>query len=237
MSFPPRGRHGLTRRESGPVCGESQFPRTAAWTQRRRVATSVEAGSAPSVLIDEHGAEMDRRREGHTRGVMPGRERHAAPCCLLRASRTGRSSCRLCQANEALAGRMPASPGSSPANVSSATSAAAMPHDSALKVFGDPKVGWPGARATATARGSAWKAAIAHRHMELRQRRASYRGWLGAHSAVQNPDGTPTMRHGKPDDRSFVFRRADARSSTTGTCSGCAAPASDSYAARSVRTR
>ena len=31
--------------------------------------------------------------------------------------------------------------------------------------------------------------------------------WLGAHSAVQNPDGTPHIRYGRPDDRSFLFLR------------------------------
>ena len=35
--------------------------------------------------------------------------------------------------------------------------------------------------------------------------------WMGAHSAVQNPDGTPHMRHGRADDRSFVFRRSEAK--------------------------
>ncbi len=34
---------------------------------------------------------------------------------------------------------------------------------------------------------------------------------MGAHSAVQNPDGTPHQRYGKADDRSFVFQRSDAK--------------------------
>ena len=107
-------------------------------------------------------------------------------------------------------------------NVSSATSAAAMPHESGLAVFGDPRDGPPGAPGTARARHcvdggyrltGTWSFASGGRHK-----------WLGAHSATQNPDGTPLMRYGKPDDRSFVFS-ADARSSTTGRCSACAAPA------------
>jgi indole-3-acetate monooxygenase len=54
-------------------------------------------------------------------------------------------------------------------------------------------------------------------------------GWLGAHSAVQNPDGTPHMRYGKPDDRSFVFARSEAKITDDWHVLGLRGTGSDTY--------
>jgi alkylation response protein AidB-like acyl-CoA dehydrogenase len=115
-------------------------------------------------------------------------------------------------------------------NVSSATSAAAMPHDAALKVFGHANVGlaWGARHGNSKAirvdggyrLTGKWSFASGGRHTG---------GWLGAHSAVQNPDGTPHMRYGKPDDRSFVFRRSDAKIIDDWQVLGLRGTGSDSY--------
>src|SRR5205823_14808746 len=54
-------------------------------------------------------------------------------------------------------------------------------------------------------------------------------GRLGAHSAVQSPDGTPHMRYGKRDDRSFVFRRDDDKIIDGWHVLGLRGTGSDSY--------
>jgi alkylation response protein AidB-like acyl-CoA dehydrogenase len=95
-------------------------------------------------------------------------------------------------------------------NVSSASSAAAMPHEAAAAIFDGPDAGlaWgarhnsskairveAGYRLTGT-----WSYASGSRHTK----------WIGAHSAVQNPDGTPHIRYGRPDDRTFLFLKEQA---------------------------
>ena len=95
-------------------------------------------------------------------------------------------------------------------NVSSASSAAAMPHHAAAAIFDGPRAGlaWGaihgnsrairvdgGYRLTGT-----WSFASGSRHTT----------WIGAHSAVQNPDGTPHIRYGRPDVRSILFLREQA---------------------------
>ena len=104
-----------------------------------------------------------------------------------------------------------------------------MPHETALAVFGRPDKGlaWGarhnnskairvegGYRLTGT-----WGFASGGRHT----------GWLGAHSAVQNPDGTPHMRYGKPDDRSFVFARSEAAITDDWHVLGLRGTGSDTY--------
>jgi alkylation response protein AidB-like acyl-CoA dehydrogenase len=197
------------------------------------VATSAEERArALQPLIDEHGAEMDRRREV-TQEVVDALVGQDMLRLLLPKSLGGQEIHLLdyAKANEALAwADASVAWFINQSNVSSATSAAAMPHDAALKVFGDPKVGlaWGarhgkskairvegGYRLTGT-----WSFASGGRHTG---------GWLGAHSAVQNPDGTPHMRYGKPDDRSFVFRRADARIIDDWHVLGLRGTGSDSY--------
>jgi alkylation response protein AidB-like acyl-CoA dehydrogenase len=114
-------------------------------------------------------------------------------------------------------------------NVSSATSAAAMPPASALKVFGEAREGlaWGakhnksrairvegGYRLTGT-----WSFASGGRHTR----------WLGAHSACQNEDGTPHTKHGRPDDRSFVFLRSEAKITDDWYVLGLRGTGSDTY--------
>ena len=103
---------------------------------------------------------------------------------------------------------MPASPGSS----TSPTSPRPPPPPPCrtrrpLAFFGNPGVGlawgarYGGSQAIRVEGGyrlsGTWSFASGGRHTT----------WMGAHSAVQNPDGTPHQRYGKPDDRSFVFKR------------------------------
>ena len=64
-----------------------------------------------------------------------------------------------------------------------------------------------------------WSFASGGRHTRL----------LGAHSNVQNPDGTPHMRHGRPDDRSFIFLRAEAKITDDWYVLGLRGTGSDTY--------
>jgi alkylation response protein AidB-like acyl-CoA dehydrogenase len=54
--------------------------------------------------------------------------------------------------------------------------------------------------------------------------------WLGAHSAVQNPDGSAHIRYGRPDVRTFLFLRSDARIIDDWHVLGMRGTGSDSYA-------
>ena len=114
-------------------------------------------------------------------------------------------------------------------NVSMATSAASMPHEAAAAMFEGPYAGlaWGarhdkskairvegGYRLTGT-----WSFASGGRHTRM----------LGAHSAVQNPDGTPHIRYGRPDDRSFVFLRSQAKIIDDWHVLGLRGTGSDSY--------
>jgi indole-3-acetate monooxygenase len=182
-------------------------------------------------LLDEHGAEMDRRRE-LTPEVVDALVAQDMLRLLLPRSLGGQEIHLLeyCKTTEALAWA-DASVGwfINQSNVSSATSAAAMPHEAAAAVFGDPREGlaWGarhskskairvegGYRLTGT-----WSFASGGRHTR----------WLGAHSAVQNPDGTPHVRYGRPDDRSFVFLRSDAKIIDDWHVLGLRGTGSDSY--------
>lgn len=174
--------------------------------------SAFERARALQPLLDEHGPEIDRRREV-TPQVVDALVGADMLRLLLPRSLGGQEIELLdyCRAIEALAGGDASVAWFvNQSNVSSATSAAAMPHDTALALFGRPDKGlaWGarhnrskavrvdgGYRLTGT-----WGFASGGRHT----------GWLGAHSAVQNPDGTPHMRYGKPDDRSFIFARSEA---------------------------
>jgi alkylation response protein AidB-like acyl-CoA dehydrogenase len=195
------------------------------------ITSAPERARALQPLLDEHGAEMDRRREvtpevvdalvgaDMLRLLLPkslgGQEIH-----LLDYARTIEA---LGYADASVAWFINQS------NVSSSTSAAAMPHDTALAVFGKPNVGlaWgarhsrskaikaPGGyRLTGT-----WSFASGGRHTT----------WLGAHSATQNPDGTPLSHNGRQDDRSFVFLRSEAKIIDDWQVLGLRATGSDSY--------
>ncbi|MBV8191707.1 MAG: acyl-CoA dehydrogenase family protein [Alphaproteobacteria bacterium] len=183
-------------------------------------------------LLDEHGPEMDRRRE-LTPEVVDALIEKDMLRLLLPKSLGGQEIHLLdyCKANEALAWA-DASAGwfVNQSNVSSATSAASMPHEAAAAVFDSARQGlaWGarhnnskairvdgGYRLTGT-----WSFASGGRHTE----------WLGAHSAVQNPDGTLHIRYGRPDDRSFLFPRAKAKIIDDWFVLGLRATGSDTYA-------
>ena len=182
-------------------------------------------------LLDAQGAEMDRRRE-LTPEVVDALVGQDMLRLLLPKSLGGQELHLLefCKTTEALAWA-DASVGwfINQSNVSSATSAAAMPHEAAAAVFGDPRDGlaW-GARHSKSKAirveggyrlSGTWSFASGGRHTR----------WLGAHSAVQNPDGTPHIRYGKPDDRSFVFLRKDAKITDDWHVLGLRGTGSDSY--------
>lgn len=175
--------------------------------------SAPERARALQPLLDEHGAEMDRRREvvpevvdalvanDMLRLLLP-RSLGGAELPLIEFCKTVEA---IAWADASVAWFVNQS------NVSSATSAAAMPHDAALAFFGSPGVGlaWGARHGNSRAirveggyrLSGTWSFASGGRHTT----------WMGAHSAVQNPDGTPHHRYGRPDDRSFVFRRSDAR--------------------------
>jgi alkylation response protein AidB-like acyl-CoA dehydrogenase len=135
-----------------------------------------------------------------------------------------------CKANEALAWADASTAWFvNQSNVSMATSAASMPHEAAAATFEGPYAGlaWGarhdkskairvegGYRLTGT-----WSFASGGRHTKM----------LGAHSAVQNPDGTPHIRYGRPDDRSFVFLRSQAKIIDDWHVLGLRGTGSDSY--------
>lgn len=196
------------------------------------VATSAsERARALQSLLDEHGAEMDRRRE-LTPEVVEALISQDMLRLLLPKSLGGQELHLLefCKTTEALAWA-DASVGwfINQSNVSSATSAAAMPHAAATAVFGDAREGlaW-GARHNKSKAirveggyrlSGTWSFASGGRHTR----------WLGAHSAVQNPDGTLHIHYGRPDDRSFVFLRKDAAITDDWYVLGLRATGSDTY--------
>lgn len=182
-------------------------------------------------LMDEHGPEMDRRREVVPE-VVDGLVGSDMLRLLLPRSLGGQEIELLdfCKACEAVA-YADASCGwfVNQSNVSSSTSAAAMAHEVAAAMFDGPAAGlaWGarhnnskavrvegGYRLTGT-----WSFASGGRHTKL----------LGAHSAVQNPDGTPHMRYGRPDDRTFLFLRSQARITDDWYVLGLRATGSDTY--------
>jgi indole-3-acetate monooxygenase len=174
---------------------------------------------------------MDRRRE-LTQTVVDALAGHDLLRMLLPRSMGGQEVHLLdyCRANEALAWADASTAWFvNQSNVSMATSAASMPHEAAAAMFEGPYAGlaWGarhnnskairvegGYRLTGT-----WSFASGGRHTK----------WLGAHSAVQNPDGTPHIRYGRPDDRSFVFLRSQARIIDDWHVLGLRGTGSDSY--------
>lgn len=193
--------------------------------------SASERARALQPLLDEHGAEMDRRRE-LTPEVVEALVGQDMLRLLLPKSLGGQEIHLLeyCKTTEALAWA-DASVGwfINQSNVSSATSAAAMPHESAMAVFGNAREGlaWGAKHSKSKALrveggyrlSGTWSFASGGRHTR----------WLGAHSAVQNPDGTPHMRYGRPDDRSFVFLRKDAKITDDWHVLGLRGTGSDTY--------
>lgn len=164
-------------------------------------------------LLDAHGPEIDRRHE-LTPEVVDALAAQDLLRLLLPKSLGGQEihPLEFCQTTEAIAWA-DASTGwfVNQSNVSSATSAAAMPHDAAAAVFDGPRAGlaWGAIHNKSTAIRAdggyrltgTWSFASGSRHTK----------WIGAHSAVQNADGTPHIRYSRPDVRSFLFLREKAR--------------------------
>lgn len=195
------------------------------------LASAAERARAVQAVLDKDGPEMDRRRE-LTQTVVDALAGQDLLRMLLPRSMGGQEVHLVdyCRANEALAWA-DASTGwfVNQSNVSMATSAASMPHETAAAMFEGPYAGlaWGarhnnskairvegGYRLTGT-----WSFASGGRHTK----------WLGAHSAVQNPDGTPHIRYGRPDDRSFIFLRSQAKIVDDWHVLGLRGTGSDSY--------
>lgn len=195
------------------------------------LASAADRARAVQAILDKDGPEMDRRRE-LTQTVVDALAGQDLLRMLLPRSMGGQevNLVDYCRANEALAWADASTAWFvNQSNVSMATSAASMPHEAAAAMFEGPYAGlaWGarhnnskairvegGYRLTGT-----WSFASGGRHTK----------WLGAHSAVQNPDGTPHIRHGRPDDRSFVFLRSQAKIIDDWHVLGLRATGSDSY--------
>ena len=203
------------------------------------ITTSApERARALQPLLDQHGPEMDRRGEV-TPEVVDALVQADMLRLLLPKSIGGQEMqlVEYAKTIEAL-GYADASVAwfINQSNVSSSTSAAAMPTETAREVFGPPSVGlaWGARHSRSKAikvpggyrvTGS-WSFASGGRHTT----------WLGCHSAIQNPDGTPHTRGpiiegkgGRADDRSFVFLRSEAKIIDDWQVLGLRATGSDSY--------
>jgi len=193
--------------------------------------SSVHRARTLQPLLDRHGPEIDRRRE-LTPEVVDALAEQDLLRLLLPHSLGGQEIHLLdfCKTTEAVAWA-DASTGwfVNQSNVSSASSAAAMPHAAAAAIFDNPSAGlaW-GARHNASTAirvdggyrlTGTWSFASGSRHTT----------WIGAHSAVQNQDGTPHIRHGRPDDRSFLFPRAQATITDDWQVLGLRGTGSDTY--------
>jgi alkylation response protein AidB-like acyl-CoA dehydrogenase len=195
------------------------------------LASPQERARAVQAVLDRDGPEMDRRRE-LTQEVVDALAGQDLLRMLLPKSMGGQEVHLVdyAKACEAVAWA-DASTGwfVNQSNVSMATSAASMPHEAAAAMFEGPYAGlaWGarhdkskairvegGYRLTGT-----WSFASGGRHTKM----------LGAHSAVQNPDGTPHIRYGRPDDRSFVFLRSQATIIDDWHVLGLRGTGSDSY--------
>ena len=182
-------------------------------------------------LLDAHGPEIDKRRE-LTQEVVDALVAQDLLRLLLPGELGGQEIhlVEFCKTTET-AGWADASAGwfVNQSNVSSATSAAAMPHASAAAIFDGPSAGlaWGARHNNSTAirveggyrLTGTWSFASGGRHTR----------WLGAHSATQNPDGTPQIRYGRPDDRSFLFLRQKATIIDDWHVLGLRGTGSDSY--------
>ena len=187
-------------------------------------------------LLDEHGAEMDRRRE-LTPEVVDALAGQDMLRLLLPRSLGGQEIDLLeyCKTAEAIAWADASTAWFvNQSNVSSATSAAAMPHKAAAAIFDGPRAGlaWGARHNNSTAvrvdggyrLTGTWSFASGGRHTK----------WLGAHSAVQNPDGTPHIRYGRPDDRTFLFLREQAAIVDDWYVLGLRGTGSDTYSVKDL---
>jgi alkylation response protein AidB-like acyl-CoA dehydrogenase len=195
------------------------------------LAFAPDRARAIQPLLDAHGAEIDRRRELTPEAVDALAEQDLMRMLFPRS--LGGQELPLveyCQATEAIAWA-DASAGwfVNQSNVSAATSMAAMPHAAAAAIFAGPYAGlaWGSkhdkSRAVRVEGGyrltGRWSYASGSRHTT----------WLGAHSAVQAADGSPHVRHGRPDDRSFLFPKSSARIIDDWQVLGLRGTGSDTY--------
>ena len=194
-------------------------------------ASAPELARALQPLIDAHGAEMDRRREA-TPEVVEGLFQEDLMRLLLPKSLGGQEIhlVDFCKTTEAV-GWADGSIGwfVNQSNVCVATSAAAMPHAAAAAIFNGPRTGlaWGSKNANSKAirvpggyrLTGTWSYGSGMRHTT----------WIGAHSAVQNPDGTPHIRYGRPDDRTFLFLKDKAHQIDDWQVLGLRGTGSDTY--------
>ncbi len=182
-------------------------------------------------LLDANGPEIDRRRELTPRVVDALVDRDMMRLLLPRS--LGGQEIHLvefCKTTETLA-LADASTAwfVNQSNVSLATSAAAMAPEAVAAICAGPRTGlaWGakhgnsrairvdgGYRLTGT-----WGFASGSRHT----------AWIGAHSHVQNQDGTPHIRYGRPDDRSFLFPKEQAHIVDDWQVLGLRGTGSDTY--------
>lgn len=195
------------------------------------LAPAPERARLVQPVLDAAGPEMDRRREC-TPEVVDALAQQDLLRMLLPRSLGGQEVALLdfCRACEAVAWA-DASVGwfVNQSNVSMSTSAAAMPRETAAEMFQGPYAGlaWGARHNNSTAirvdggyrLTGTWSYLSGGRHTK----------WIGAHSAVQNPDGTPHMRYGRPDDRSFLFLRSDATITDDWHVLGLRGTGSDTY--------
>lgn len=182
-------------------------------------------------LLDQHGPEIDRRREV-TPEVVDALIQADLLRVLLPRSLGGQEAHLLehCKAAEAI-GYADASTGwfYNQSNVSAGTAAAAMPREAAAAIFNGPHQGlaWGAQNGTSKAvrvKGGfrltgRWGFASGSRHTH----------WIGAHSATQNEDGTPYAPYGKPDVRSFLFEKSKAQIQDDWSVLGLRGTGSDTY--------
>ena len=195
------------------------------------LASAPERARAVQAILDQHGPQADRRRE-LTPEMVDALVDQDLLRMLLPKSMGGQEVDLLdyCRACEAVAwADASAAWFVNQSNVSAASSAAAMPHEAAARMFEGQRAGlaWGAKHGNSRAirveggyrLSGTWSFASGGRHTRH----------LGAHSAVQNPDGTPHMRYGRPDDRSFLFLRSDAKIVDDWHVLGLRGTGSDSY--------
>ena len=194
-------------------------------------ATAPERARGLQGLLDAHGPEIDRTRE-LTPEVVDALADQDMMRLLMPRSLGGQEIdlVTFCRTTEALAWADASTAWFvNQSNVSLATSVAAMAPEVAAAIFAGPRTGlaWGakhgnskairvegGYRLTGT-----WSFGSGSRHT----------AWIGAHSNVQNPDGTPHLRYGRPDDRTFLFPRDQAKVTDDWQVLGLRGTGSDSY--------
>lgn len=193
--------------------------------------TAPERARGLQALLDAHGAEIDRRREltpqivdalvdqDMMRLLVPrglgGQEIHLVEFCKTTEAVAWADASTAWFVNQS--------------NVSLATSVAAMAPDVAATLCGGPRTGlaWgakhPNSKAIRVDGGyrltGTWSFGSGSRHTT----------WIGAHSNVQNPDGTPHIRYGRPDDRTFLFLKEKAQVTDDWQVLGLRGTGSDTY--------